>query len=151
MSYSRTWKCPECENTTTWSYEDLAERGTPLCTACDTEMELLPEQGTIDPSVSTRELRDPQMQSALPDGAVAPAAEGEPPGENDVIARLVEKAEAGGLEAEDLDEAVHTAASQMASDANNGGLEEQVRFLVSILGVEETRQLLEDLIDDRSR
>jgi hypothetical protein len=40
-SYCRTWKCPDCGRTVEHSYEALAEVGTPICTDCDTEMELL--------------------------------------------------------------------------------------------------------------
>ena len=40
-SYSRTWKCPECGRVIDWSYAELAEAGSPICTDCDTEMELL--------------------------------------------------------------------------------------------------------------
>ena len=38
--YSRTWKCSDCGHQTDYSYEDLAQAGTPMCTDCDTEMEL---------------------------------------------------------------------------------------------------------------
>jgi transcription elongation factor Elf1 len=38
--YYRTWKCPDCGTQTDCSYEDLAKAGTPICTDCDTEMEL---------------------------------------------------------------------------------------------------------------
>jgi hypothetical protein len=40
-SYCRTWKCPDCGQTIEHSYEALAEAGTPICTDCDTEMDLL--------------------------------------------------------------------------------------------------------------
>ena len=40
-SYCRTWKCPECGRTIEHSYEALAEVGTPICSDCDIEMELL--------------------------------------------------------------------------------------------------------------
>ena len=39
-SYCRTWKCPGCGRTIEHSYEALAEVGTPICTDCDTEMEM---------------------------------------------------------------------------------------------------------------
>ena len=35
-----------------------------------------------------------------------------------------------GIEASSLDELVHTAASQQATNANNGGLDEQLNFLL---------------------
>ncbi len=38
--YSRTWKCPDCGRQADCSYEDMAQAGTPMCTDCDTEMEL---------------------------------------------------------------------------------------------------------------
>ena len=40
-SYCRAWKCPDCGRTVEHSYEALAEVGTPICTECDSEMELL--------------------------------------------------------------------------------------------------------------
>jgi hypothetical protein len=40
-SYCRTWKCPDCGRTIEHSYEALAEVGSPICSECDTEMELL--------------------------------------------------------------------------------------------------------------
>ena len=40
-SYCRTWKCPDCSQTIEHSYEALAEVGTPICSHCDTEMEML--------------------------------------------------------------------------------------------------------------
>lgn len=40
-SYCRTWKCPDCGRTIEHSYEALAEVGTPICSDCETEMELL--------------------------------------------------------------------------------------------------------------
>ncbi len=39
--YCRTWKCPDCSRIIEHSYEALAEVGTPICSDCDTEMELL--------------------------------------------------------------------------------------------------------------
>lgn len=39
-SYCRTWKCPDCGQTIEHSYEALAEVGTPICSDCDSEMEL---------------------------------------------------------------------------------------------------------------
>ena len=40
-SYCRTWKCPDCGRTVKHTYEALAEVGMPICSDCDTEMELL--------------------------------------------------------------------------------------------------------------
>ena len=39
--YCRTWKCPDCGRLIEHSYEALAEVGTPICSNCDTEMEML--------------------------------------------------------------------------------------------------------------
>ena len=39
--YCRAWKCPECGRTIEHSYEALAEVGTPICSDCDIEMEML--------------------------------------------------------------------------------------------------------------
>ena len=35
------WKCPDCGLVVRWSYGDLAEAGTPCCTDCDLEMEMI--------------------------------------------------------------------------------------------------------------
>jgi len=40
-SYCRTWKCPDCGRLIEHSYEALAEVGTPICSDCDIEMEML--------------------------------------------------------------------------------------------------------------
>lgn len=42
---------------------------------------------------------------------------------------LMQQIEKLGIQPEHLDEAVHDAASDMASNANNGGVREQVMFL----------------------
>jgi len=68
-----------------------------------------------------------------------------------VVQRLVDKAEAAGLQAEDLDEAVHELADSFAADANNGGLEEQIRYLVGGLGAQHTERLLDELIENQPR
>ena len=60
--------------------------------------------------------------------------------------RLVAKAEAAGLQPEDLDEAVHDLASGIAAGINNGGLEEQVGYLVERLGVEDTERQIDEAI-----
>ena len=38
---TKQWKCPSCGRTVEHSYEALAEVGTPICTDCDIEMEIL--------------------------------------------------------------------------------------------------------------
>ena len=40
-SSSRAWKCPDCGRQISCSYEELAEAGTPICTDCDKEMDML--------------------------------------------------------------------------------------------------------------
>lgn len=57
---------------------------------------------------------------------------------------LVQLAESN-LDAEDLDDAVHTATSLQATNVNNQGVGAQVRCLVERLGLEETRRLLQQL------
>ena len=39
--YCRTWKCPDCGRTIDCSYDDLAQTGSPVCTDCDVEMEMI--------------------------------------------------------------------------------------------------------------
>lgn len=39
-TYTRTWKCSRCGQTTSCSYEYLANAGVPMCTDCDVEMDL---------------------------------------------------------------------------------------------------------------
>jgi hypothetical protein len=65
--------------------------------------------------------------------------------------RLAEKAESAGLQPEDLDETVHELASSVAADVNNGGLEEQVRYLVEGLGAEHAEQQIDELIKERQK
>jgi hypothetical protein len=63
------------------------------------------------------------------------------------IQRLVDKADAAGLEPEDLDETVHELAASIATDANNGGLENQIRYMVAEMGAQHTDRQIEDLIE----
>jgi hypothetical protein len=44
----------------------------------------------------------------------------------------------------DLDDLVHDAASKHASDTNNGGVAEQVRYLAGEVGVESARAMIEE-------
>ena len=67
------------------------------------------------------------------------------------IERLVDKADAAGLEPEDLDEIVHEFAASIAADVNNGGLEDQIRYLVDGMGVQHTERQLDDLIESQPR
>ena len=64
--------------------------------------------------------------------------------------RLAEKALTAGLEAEDCDEAVHDLAASVAADANNGGLEEQISYLIDGLGAQQTERLLDELIAEHT-
>ena len=67
-----------------------------------------------------------------------------------VVERLASKAESAGLEPEDLDETVHELASSVAADVNNGGLEDQLRYLVEGLGAKYAEARLDDLIEDHA-
>ena len=70
---------------------------------------------------------------------------------DDQIERLVDKADAAGLEPEDLDEMVHEFAASIAADVNNGGVEDQIRYLVDGMGVQQTEQQLDELIEGQPR
>jgi hypothetical protein len=86
------------------------------------------------------------------DGCKATSVSGKWSAAGDVAAaaeRLAEKAAAAGLEPEDLDETVHEPASGVADDVNNGGLEEQVRYLVERLGSEHAERQLDELVEKR--
>lgn len=61
---------------------------------------------------------------------------------------LVARAEELNLGSEDLDELVHEIVSQQASSINNGGLEDQIEFLVQTCGPREARSLVEQYRDD---
>ena len=58
------------------------------------------------------------------------------------VQRLVQAATAY-LISDDLDEEVHEAKSEEAADINNGGLESQVRYLVSRFGEKGAREIVE--------
>jgi hypothetical protein len=68
-----------------------------------------------------------------------------------VEAKLVDKAESAGLQPEDLDDLVHDLASGVASDVNNGGLEDQAAYLIDRLGVEEAERQIAELIEGQPR
>ena len=65
-----------------------------------------------------------------------------------VVERLAEKADASGLKAEDCDEMVHELAASVAADVNNGGLEDQIAYLVDGLGAQHTERQLDELIEE---
>jgi hypothetical protein len=59
--------------------------------------------------------------------------------------------EASGLKAEDLDDVVHELAASVAADVNNGGLEDQIRYLVDGLGAQHTEQQIDEMIESQPR
>jgi hypothetical protein len=66
-----------------------------------------------------------------------------------VVERLAEKADASGLNAEDLDDVVHDLAASVAADVNNGGLDEQLGYLVAGLGAQHAERQLDELISQQ--
>jgi len=68
-----------------------------------------------------------------------------------VVERLMDKADAAGLQPEDLDDLVHDLASSVAADVNNGGLEDQLRYLVDGIGAQHTERQLDELIEGRQQ
>jgi Asp-tRNA(Asn)/Glu-tRNA(Gln) amidotransferase A subunit family amidase len=66
------------------------------------------------------------------------------------VERLASKAESAGVRPEELDETVHELASSVAADVNNGGLEDQIRYLVEGLGAKYAERQLDDLIEDHA-
>jgi hypothetical protein len=66
-----------------------------------------------------------------------------------VVEKLVNKADTAGLVAEDLDELVHEFAASVASDVNNGGLEDQIAYLVDGLGAQHTERQIDELIENQ--
>ena len=121
MSTARTWKCPQCGLSLEISYDWLAEHGGPVCEHCDCDMDLQPE-----------------TEAAADDRAA-------------VVERLADKADDAGLAAEDFDELVHEFAASIAADVNNGGLQDQIRYLVDGIGAQHTEQQLDELIEERQR
>jgi hypothetical protein len=65
------------------------------------------------------------------------------------IERLTDKADAAGLQPEDLDDLVHEFAASIASDVNNGGLEDQIAYLVAGLGAQHTERQIDELIENQ--
>ncbi len=61
------------------------------------------------------------------------------------LLRLVAKAKAAGMDAEDLDEAVHDMATSIASNINNEGLDGQLAYLLENMGYEGTSVRLDEL------
>ena len=121
MSIARTWKCPQCDSTAEISYDWLAEHGGPVCERCDCDMDLQPEAG-----------------AAADDRAA-------------VVERLMDKADAAGLAAEDFDEMTHEFAASVAADVNNGGLQDQIKYLVDGIGAQHTERQIDELVEERQR
>lgn len=63
-----------------------------------------------------------------------------------VVERLVNEADIAGLVAEDLDELVRELASSIAADVNNGGLEDQIAYLVVGLGAQPAERQIDELM-----
>jgi hypothetical protein len=120
MNAARTWKCSQCGHCVEITYDWLADNGTPICGDCDIDMELQPEGQT-------------ERQDRKAD-----------------VERLVAKAEAANLVPEDLDESVHELAASIAADTNNGGLDDQIGYLVAEMGVQGTEKQLDRLIEEKA-
>ena len=63
------------------------------------------------------------------------------------IERLVDKADTAGMQPEDIDELVHEFAASVAADANNGGLSDQIKYLVEGIGAKQTERQIDELIE----
>jgi hypothetical protein len=158
----RTWKCPECGHTEEISYDWLAAHGGPVCDQCDCDMTLQPADN--DTLAELTEIGHELLAWADTMGGweakcwtrlraamqKAPAAEkrAEKTAEEQ-IERLVEKADAAGLQPEDIDELVHEFAASVAADVNNGGLSDQIKYLVEGIGVKQTERQIDELIEQR--
>jgi len=68
-----------------------------------------------------------------------------------VVDRLTNKADAAGLQPEDFEETVHEFAASIAADVNNGGIVEQIAYLVDGLGVQHTERQLDQLIEEHAK
>ena len=170
MSTARSWKCPQCGASLEISYDWLAEHGGPVCDHCDCDMDLQPAGADNGKLVAElleigKELLEwahtmggweakcwTRLRTAISNAPVAREQEvPEAAAADDQIDRLVDKADAAGLEPEDLDEIVHEFAASIAADVNNGGLDDQIRYLVDGMGVQQTERQLDDLIDSQPR
>jgi hypothetical protein len=172
MSAARTWKCPQCGVSLEIGYDWLAEHGGPVCEQCDCDMDLQPagadnENLTAELLEIGKELLDwadtmggweakcwTRLRTAMNKAAVACKQADEQPetaASEEQIERLVDKVDAAGLEPEELDEIVHEFAASIAADVNNGGLEDQIRYLVDGMGVQHTEQQLDELIEGQPR
>ncbi len=68
-----------------------------------------------------------------------------------VVERLADKADVAGLRPEDLDEVIHDLASSYAADVNNGGLEDQVKYLVEGLGAQHAERQIDELVEGKKK
>jgi len=66
-----------------------------------------------------------------------------------VVTKLAAKAHSAGMQPEDLDETVHDLASGIAANVNNGGVDEQIKFLVKELGARHAQEQIDKLIADK--
>jgi len=48
--YSRRWRCPGCRRVVDYSYEQLAEAGSPCCCDCDRDMRMVRSQKDVGPT-----------------------------------------------------------------------------------------------------
>jgi hypothetical protein len=170
MSATRTWKCPQCGVSLEIGYDWLAEHGGPVCEHCDCDMDLQPAGADNGKLVAElleigKELLEwadtmggweakcwTRLRTAISKSPVAREQEvPEAAAPDGQIERLVDKADAAGLEPEDLDEIVHEFAASIAADVNNGGLDDQIRYLVDGMGVQHTEQQLDELIEGQPR
>ena len=67
------------------------------------------------------------------------------------VERLVDKADAAGLQPEDLDDLIHEFAASVAADVNNGGPQSQIAYLVEGIGAKQTERQIDELIAQRQR
>ena len=158
----RTWKCPQCGHSEQISYDWLTERGGPVCEQCDRDMELQPAADN-DTLAELTEIGQEllawadtmggweaqcwtRLRAAMQKSPVAGKQ-----AEEERIARLVDKADAAGLQSEDFDEVVHEFAASIAADINNGGLEDQIRYLVEGIGAQHTERQIDELIESQPR
>ncbi len=73
-----------------------------------------------------------------------------PEDRDEAIQALLAKAEAAGLQAEDLDESVHELASSIAADVNNSGMDGQLAYLVGQMGGEAVGKELDRLATEKA-
>jgi hypothetical protein len=112
--------------------------GDPLCIIETTTRGAVVLDDTGGPPLLTR--GEPPISSAAETPASAPDR-------GAVVLRLEDKAQTAGLTAEDLDDLVHELASNTAADVNNGGLFDQIQYLVDELGVQNAEREIDALLE----